>query len=46
MYRAIFRRFSKIAKSDHWLRHVCLSVRPPAYINSAPTEWFFMKFDI
>jgi len=29
--------FRKIAKSDYQLRHVCLSVRPPAWNNSVPT---------
>jgi hypothetical protein len=24
----VFRRVRKIARSDYWLRHVCLSVRP------------------
>ena len=28
----------KIAKTDYWLPHVCLSVRPSACNNSAPTK--------
>ena len=27
--RSVFRRLLKIAKSDYWLRHACLSVRSP-----------------
>ena len=42
----VFRRFRKNAKSDYQLRHVCLSVRLPAWNNSAPTGRIFMKFDI
>jgi hypothetical protein len=41
----IFGRVRKIMKSDHQLRHVCLSVRPPAW-NSAPTGRIFIKFEI
>ena len=45
-----FRRFRKIAKSDSYLRHFCLSicpsVRPSALNNSAPTGQNFMKFDL
>jgi hypothetical protein len=37
-----FRRVRKIVKSEYWLRHV----RPSEWNNTAPTEWFFMKFDI
>jgi hypothetical protein len=41
--RAIFMRLTKIAKSDYSHRHICLSVRPSACINSAPTERGFHK---
>ena len=34
----------KIAKSDTWPRHFCLSVHPFARNNSAPTRWIFMKY--
>jgi len=52
---AHFRRVRKIAKSDRYLRHVCLSyvcpsvrpsVRPSAWNNSALTGRIFMKFDV
>jgi len=49
----IFRPVRTIAKSDYWLRHVCLSVRPsflPSVLsaskNSAPTGRIFVKFNI
>jgi hypothetical protein len=46
----IFRRVRKIANGDCWLHHVFLSfflsVCPPAWDNSVPTGWIFMKFDI
>jgi len=46
----IFRHVRIIAKSDHQLRHVwlsvCLSVRPPAWNNLAPTKRIVMKVDI
>ena len=42
----IFRRFRKTSKRYYKFRHVSLSVRPPAWNNSAPTGWIFMKFDI
>ena len=41
--RAVFMRLTKIAKSDYSHRHICLSVRPSACINSAPTERGFHK---
>jgi hypothetical protein len=41
----IVRCLRKIAKSTHWLYHVCLSVCLYACNNSALTGWFFMKFD-
>jgi hypothetical protein len=37
---------SKIAIRDCLIRLVCLSVRPSAWNNSAPTGRIFMKFDI
>ena len=40
---ALFRSYREIAKRGHYLRHVCLSVRPH---YSAPTGHIFMKFDI
>jgi hypothetical protein len=43
-----FRRFRKIAKNDNLLRYVsvsgCLSVRPSAWNNSAPTERISLNF--
>jgi len=42
----IFRRVRKIAKSNYYLRHVCLSVRRSALNNSAPTGRILMKFGI
>ena len=45
----LFRCDRKIANGDHYLRHVCLSVRPSVCLSSwnncAPTGEFFMKFD-
>ena len=29
-----------------FVKSACLSVRPSAWNNSAPTGWIFMKFDI
>ena len=47
---AVFRRVSKIPKSNYQLRHVCLSlcwfVRPSARNNIPPTGQIFMKFYI
>jgi hypothetical protein len=37
------RRVRKIAKSDYLLRHVCPSVLPSAWHNSAPTGRIFIK---
>jgi hypothetical protein len=45
-FLTISRRVRKIAKSDYYLRHICLSVRPPAWNNFARTRRIFMKFDI
>jgi hypothetical protein len=42
-----FRRVRKIAKSDHYLNHVCLSICPSIrWNNSTPTRRIFMKFRI
>ena len=45
-----FRRVRKVAKSDYYLRRVCLSVclpvRPSAWNNSALIERILIKFDI
>jgi hypothetical protein len=38
--------FAKIAKSDYYFRHVCLSIRPSAWNNSPPTEGIFSRFYI
>ena len=38
--------FAKLQKAILMLRHVCLSVRPSAWINSAPTGRIFMKLGI
>jgi len=45
-WHVCFRRVRKIATSNYWPRHVCLSVRPSAWNNSAPTGRIFIKFDI
>ena len=42
----LFRRVCKIAKSDYKLRHICSSVLPSAWNNSAPIGRIFLKFDI
>jgi hypothetical protein len=42
----VFRRLRKIAKSDYLLCHVCLSVLPPAWNNSTPSERICTKFNI
>jgi hypothetical protein len=42
----IFRRVRKIAKGDYYLRDVCLSVRPSAWNNSAPTGRIFIIYYI
>ena len=45
----IFRRVRKIAKSDYYLSHVYLSVRPSVCLQETtrlPTTRIFMKFDI
>jgi hypothetical protein len=42
---SVFRRVHKIAKSDYWLRHVCL-VSPSAWNSSAPTGRVLIKFNI
>jgi hypothetical protein len=41
-----FRRVRKVAKSDYYLRRVCLSVRPSAWNNSALIERVLIEFDI
>ena len=35
----VFRRCGKIAGSDLWLRHVCLSVRPSALMEQLASGW-------
>ena len=49
-HRAVMLRFlctfAKITISDCHFRHVCPSVRPSAWNNSAPTGRIFMKFDM
>lgn len=42
----IFRRVRKIAISACQLRHVCVSVRPSARYNAAPTGWIYVKSNI
>jgi len=42
--KTILRRFRKIAKSDYYFRHFCLSVHPSALNNSVPTGRIFIKF--
>ena len=42
----IFRRVRRIVKGDYWFRHVCLSARPSARNNSAPSGRISMKFYI
>jgi len=39
---SVFEIFRKIAKSDCWLRHICLSVRPPVLTPLCPhgITWF------
>jgi hypothetical protein len=44
--QAVFKCVSKIAKSDYWPRHVCLSARPSECHNLAPTGRIFMEFYI
>jgi hypothetical protein len=39
----LFRRFRGIAKSDYKLRHVCPSVCPSAWCNSAPAGRILME---
>jgi len=46
VFAAVFRRFSRIAKSHYYLRHIYLPVRPSVWNNSAPTRRNFIKFDI
>ena len=36
---SVFRRVREIAKSDYWLRHVCLSVRPCARMEQHGSHW-------
>jgi hypothetical protein len=42
---SVFRHVHKIAKSDYWLRHVCL-VSQSTWNISAPTGRVLIKFDI
>ena len=42
----VFRCLHKIAKSDYELRHVCLSVCPSAWYNSAPTRRTLLKSEM
>jgi hypothetical protein len=42
IFRKFYRRGSRIAESDYFIRHVCLS----AWNNSVRTGRIFMKFDI
>jgi len=42
----LIRHSREIAKSDYELRHVCLSVHPFTWTNSAPTGRIFRDFDI
>jgi hypothetical protein len=42
----VFRHGCKIAKSDCYIRHVCPSVLPSFWNNSAPTGRTFMKLDV
>jgi len=46
LINVLIRRFREIAKSDYELHHVCPSVRPSTWNNSAPTGQILMKFDI
>jgi hypothetical protein len=41
-----FKCFRKLAKSNYYIRHVCLSVLPSAWNNLASTGRIFIKFDI
>jgi hypothetical protein len=43
---SVFKFVRKTAKSGYYLFHICLSVCPVAWNNSAPTGRIFMKFDI
>jgi hypothetical protein len=43
---SFIRRVSKISKSDYYLRHVCPSVCPPAWNNSAHSGRISIKLDI
>ena len=39
--------FTKLRKATiSFTMSVCLSIRPSAWNNSAPTKWIFIKFDI
>jgi hypothetical protein len=47
LYLIMFRKsVEKFAKSDYQLCRIRQSVRPSAWINSAPTGWNFTKFYI
>jgi len=37
----------KIAKSDYWLCHICLFIRPSVHMEQRDAHWrIFKKFDI
>jgi len=42
----VFVRVRKIAKTEGYLPHICLSLRMPAWNIWAPNGQVFMKFDI
>ena len=44
--RIVFVHIRKIAKTEGYLRHICLSVRLPAWNRWAPNGQVFIKFDI
>ena len=41
----VFRGVRKIAKSDCWIYHVCMSIRRLAWNNSVPIGRIIVKFD-
>ena len=44
--RHVFARNRKIARTYHYISHVCLSVRKPVWYNRALTGQIFTTFDI
>jgi hypothetical protein len=36
---AVFRRIREVAKSDYWLHHVCMSVRPSVCMEQLGVHW-------